>query len=313
MSPQADVSDITISNNIIRHCGAGISLSGTDGGLGNRSKRININNNLFDDINGPVYGDLNVAGPNDGTFLKIGEPEDVIINHNTIFQTGAITWAYDTTNGFVFTNNLINSFISSGGYQGIYGPGLTQGNNTISTCFPDITDLNLHFNKNVFIGGDSSKYSNYLNVSQNYFPVSTSNISFINYANGYIDYHDYGLSNSSIYYNNGSDNKDIGINIAQLDSAINAVRECQLQTNIQKPELESTLNIFPNPAHDIVQVILNSNSGNYVITDMAGKTCLHGGYTNSFEVNVEKLSNGIYMLLTSGKDERKRGLIVVSK
>ena len=313
LSPQADVSDITISNNIIRHCGAGISLSGTDGGSGNRSKRINIYNNLFDDINGPVYGDLNVAGPNDGTFLKIGEPQDVFINHNTIFQTGAITWAYDTTNGFVFTNNLINSFISSGGYQGIYGPGLTQGNNTISTCFPDITDLNLHFNKNVFIGGDSSKYSNYLNVSTNYFPVSTSNIGFINYANGYIDYHDYGLNSSSIYYNYGSDNKDIGVNIAQLDSAINAVRDCQLQTNIKETGLKSTLNIFPNPAHDIVHVTMNNNSGTYVITDLAGKTCLHGEYTASFEVNIERLSTGIYMLQTRGDDGEKRDLFVISR
>ncbi|MBP6681518.1 MAG: hypothetical protein KA166_10010, partial [Saprospiraceae bacterium] len=75
-SPQADVSDVVISNNIVRHVGAGITLSGSDVNQGNRSSRILISNNLFDDISGPAYGDLNTAGPNDGTFIKIGEPID---------------------------------------------------------------------------------------------------------------------------------------------------------------------------------------------------------------------------------------------
>ena len=87
-SPQADVSDVRISNNIIRHVGAGITLSGTDAGAGNRSARILIDNNLFDDVNGPAYGDQNVAGPNDGTFLKIGEPRDVARGAQYYFAVG---------------------------------------------------------------------------------------------------------------------------------------------------------------------------------------------------------------------------------
>jgi len=109
-SPQADVSDIIISNNIVRHAGAGITLSGSDDGVGNKSSRIKIYNNLFDDISGPAYGELNIDGPNDGTFIKIGEPQDVWIDHNTIFQTGPVTWAYKIMNGFVFTNNITNAF-----------------------------------------------------------------------------------------------------------------------------------------------------------------------------------------------------------
>jgi hypothetical protein len=83
-SPQADVSDITFTNNIIRKAGAGISISGRDNPGSNQSQRMYFANNLFYEIDGDLYGDGNIVGPNDGTFLKIGEPSDVIFDHNTI-------------------------------------------------------------------------------------------------------------------------------------------------------------------------------------------------------------------------------------
>ncbi len=148
-APQADVSDITITNNLIRHAGAGISLSGHDNPTpSQQSKRIRIANNLFDDISGPDYGDGNVNGPNDGTFLKIGDPTEVWVEHNSVFQTGAITWAYDTTLQISFRNNLFHCFISDGGYQGIYGPGFAHGGNgPIARYFPGITDATKSFTK----------------------------------------------------------------------------------------------------------------------------------------------------------------------
>ncbi|MEI6090073.1 MAG: T9SS type A sorting domain-containing protein [bacterium] len=233
-SPQAEVSDITISNNIIRHAGSGISISGRDdGSVGNRSKRIRIFNNLFDDISGPAYGDGNIDGPNDGTFFKIGEPEDVTVDHNTIFQTGAITWAGKVMNGFVFTNNITNSKISAAGYQGIYGPGYQQGNNTIAHYFTDVTDANQHINKNVFIGGDASKYTNYNTVSKNYFPATVDAINFVKFRDD-VDYHlNFALLTNSPYYKNASDGKDIGIDVALIDSAMRATRGCPIKYEIK--------------------------------------------------------------------------------
>ena len=183
-APQADVSDVTIRSNYIRHTGAGISISGSDDGTGNRSKRILIQNNLLEDINGLKYGDQNVAGPNDGTAFHLGEPQDVTIDHNSIFQSGAITWAYKKMSGFRFTNNLVNSLISSGGYQGIYGPGVKQGDATFAMYFPDVTDANKQFHKNVLISGDASKYANFKSMSQNYFPPKNSNVAFVDFNNG---------------------------------------------------------------------------------------------------------------------------------
>jgi hypothetical protein len=173
-APQATVSDITIRYNVIRHVGAGISLSGSDGNIPTQgSRRILIAHNFFTDVNGPAYGDGNTAGPNDGTFIKLGDPEHVTIDHNTIEHTGPITWAIDTIRSFRFTNNLVNCFLSEGGYQGMYGPGFARGGNgPMARYFPGVTDANQLFHNNVLVGGPAADYSNYATVSKNYFPAS---------------------------------------------------------------------------------------------------------------------------------------------
>ncbi|MGA2298025.1 MAG: Ig-like domain-containing protein [FCB group bacterium] len=266
-SPQADVSDITISNNIIRHAGAGITLSGRDdNSTGNRSKRILIFNNLFDDISGPTYGDMNTAGPNDGTFIKIGEPQDVTIDHNTIFQTGPITWAYMLMNGFVFTNNISNSKVSAGGYQGIYGPSYQQGNATIGHYFSDVTDANQHINKNVLIKGDESKYTNYNTISNNYFPADVNNVGFVNFGSGISDYHNYALLKTSQYYKNATDGKDIGIDFSKLDSSLKADRGCAdiKVTSVSLDKKTGTINI--GDSLHLICTVQPSNAKNKNIT-----------------------------------------------
>lgn len=265
-SPQAEVSDITISNNIIRHAAEGIALSGRDdGGVGNRSKRIRIYNNLFEDISGPAYGDLNIDGPNDGTFIKLGEPEDVVVDHNTIFQTGSITWAGMPMSGFVFTNNITNSKASKAGYQGIYGPGYQQGNKTIEHYFADVTDANQHIHKNVMIGGDASKYTNYNTISKNYFPTDATGVGFMDYANGSTDYHNYALSSTSQYSKTATDGKDIGIDIQKLDSSLSTLRGCLPISDI----IVESVSLFPkNPSvrvgdsTQVIATIFPSNATN---------------------------------------------------
>ncbi len=313
-SPQADVSDIVISNNIIRHVGAGISLSGTDGGAGNRSSRILIYNNLFDDVNGPAYGDQNVDGPNDGTFLKIGEPRDVWIDHNTVFQTGPITWAYDITDGFIYTNNITHSSISAGGYRGIYGPGQSEGNNTIAHYFPDVTDANMHFHKNVLISGDELKYTNYNTISQNYFPDGAGDVMFVEYVNGDVDYHGYALSQTSPYALFGTDNKDIGVDVNGLDSALLAVRSCQIITSSKDPAKEERiLQLFPNPVRELLHVHTIGDFGKYYhIFDLNGRIILSGEIkSNQVEINTYSLNAGIYIFRTIIENKIINSLLIV--
>ncbi|MBC7777377.1 MAG: right-handed parallel beta-helix repeat-containing protein, partial [Phycisphaerae bacterium] len=251
-SPQADVSDITITNNIIRHTGAGISLSGHDSPTPSlQSKRIRIANNLFDDISGPDYGDGNVAGPNDGTFIKIGDPTDVFLEHNSVFQSGPITWAYDTTDQIAIRNNLFHCFLSDGGYQGIYGPGFAQGGNgPMGRYFPGITDANQRFHKNALIAGPDFRYSNYNTVSQNYFPANPGAVQFVNYANGGNDYHGYALANTSPYKNAGTDGGDIGVDFTQLDSALNRQWICAPTVGLTEDLKAWDVRLWPNPFQD---------------------------------------------------------------
>lgn len=312
-APQADVSDVLITNNIIRHVGAGIAISGSDDGVGIRSSRIRVSNNLFEDINGPVYGDQNVGGPNDGTFLKIGKPKDVMIDHNTIFQSGPITWAYDVTDGFIYTDNISNSYVSAGGYQGIYGPGQSQGNNTMAHYFPDVNDANQHFHKNVLIGGNTSKYTNYSTISQNYFPADVDAVKFV-YTSGGSDYHAYELSSASPFYQAGSDGKDIGINIQALDSAFIETRNCEMVTSANNLiEERSRIRIYPNPVHTTLHFDLEDGVGSeIVVQDITGRILMHHPLNeNSKELNVETLLPGVYVISVLFKDVRESHLIAV--
>ncbi len=313
-APQADVSDVLITNNIIRHVGAGIAISGSDDGAGIRSSRIRVSNNLFEDINGPIYGDQNVGGPNDGTFLKIGKPKDVMIDHNTIFQSGPITWAYDVTDGFIYTDNISTSYVSAGGYQGIYGPGQSQGNNTIAHYFPDVNDANQHFHKNVMIGGNASKYTNYNTISQNYFPADIDAVKFVDYLNGLLDHHGYALSADSPFYQTGSDGKDIGINIQAMDSAFLETRDCQVVTSVNSfPDNHSRVRIYPNPVHTTLHFDMEDIiESDIIVQDITGRILIRSILDkNRKELNVEALLPGAYIISVLFKDVCESHLIVV--
>ncbi len=300
-SPQADVSDITIRNNIIRHVGSGISLPGSDDGIGNRSARIKICNNLFEDVNGPLYGDLNIDGPNDGTFLKIGKPRDVWIDHNTILQTGPITWAFGVTDNFIFTNNLVQSFVSTGGYQGIYGPGQMQGNATFMTYFPDVTDTNQHFHQNVLIGGNASKYTNFNNNSKNYFPANVDAVGFSDLANAPLDYHGYALSAGSPFAGLSDDGADIGVDFHELDSALQVDRDCtSIPTYVTGEDEKSTdFLIIPNPAHGDFRISTNLEyfrKFNLTITSTDGRILMRKMITKDDYVSLPALPSGVYFV-----------------
>jgi len=315
-SPQADISDITITNNIIRHVGAGITLSGhDDGGVGIQSKRIKIANNLFDDINGPLYGDQNIYGPNDGVLIKIGDPTDLIIDHNTVFQTGAITWAGDTMNNFVFTNNMTNCFMSAGNYQGIYGPGFAHDGNTVMGAdFPDITDANQHFNRNVLIGGDASKYTDYATVSQNYFPAAAADVNFVNYSSGITDYHNYALSGSSPYKNSASDGSDIGVDFSKLDLAMAQGISCLLTSLNPISDKRNDFTFYPNPANDKIYLRGNDQISliNYSIYNSIGEELLNGNFVGSSSIDLSTFAKGIYTIAFRSAEKKEIKKLVLA-
>lgn len=317
-APQADVSDITITNNIVRHAGAGISLSGHDSPTPSlQSKRIHIGNNLFDDISGADYGDGNVAGPNDGTFLKIGDPSDVLIEHNTVFQSGAITWAYDTTLNIAFRNNIFNCFLSDGGYQGIYGPGFGQGGNgPMGRYFPGITDQNQGFHKNVLIGGADFRYSNYNTLSTNYFPANQSAVQFVDYGNGGIDYQGFALSGSSLYYKAATDGEDIGVDIEGLGEALDRIWSCEpLLSSKSALANDWTITTYPNPGIGGQTVLVSNrylNEAEVVIWDFWGREIWRKKAVWGKEVALEIYCNGFYQVI-QGSQVLGGGVLLVRR
>ncbi|MBL8186982.1 MAG: fibronectin type III domain-containing protein, partial [Acidobacteria bacterium] len=185
-APWSTTCDVTFTNNIIRHSGSGINLLGTDPSqAGIVMRRVLIRNNLFDDINGPRWGNA------DGKFLQICEAPDVVVDHNTAIQTGdAITTYGSTSLNFVFTNNIL-----AHGPYGVKGDGKGTGNDTLNTYFPGAV-----FSKNVLVNGISSNYP-----AGNFFPSAFSAVGFVDLTGG-----DYRLSTTSSYRNAGTDGLDIG-------------------------------------------------------------------------------------------------------
>src|SRR5437016_6285597 len=131
---------------------------------------------------------------------------DVIIDHNTAFQTENPLVASETTatiqpdTGFSFTNT-----ITPNGPAGVTGPG-TWGN--------AILTLNLYapgavFVRNAPAGGAAATYP-----SDNFFPASLDLVGFLNLAGG--DYH---LAPSSPYKNTATDGRDLGADIDALTAA----------------------------------------------------------------------------------------------
>ncbi|MFL6213220.1 MAG: PKD domain-containing protein [Blastocatellia bacterium] len=196
-SPWATVADVTFTNNIVRHAAAGLNILGSDNNFpSQRTQRIKIKNNLFDDIGGSRWGG------NGRLFQIIAGPAYVQIDHNTAFQTYNIvsTDSDPATTGFVFTNNLMphNEY-------GVFGSGYGIGNTTLSHYFPGCV-----FARNVLVGGPGAAYP-----ANNFFPSLMALVGFIDLADG-----NYGLLPISPFFHAGTDGADIGADFGAMQAAM---------------------------------------------------------------------------------------------
>ena len=126
--------------------------------------------------------------------------EDLILDHNTIFNTGSgpIGFSNDfvvISNNFVVTNNLMNL-----AEYGVSGWGI--GKPTL-----DYMTRNYSFTKNVLLNNQW----NAVYPEGNYFPITWNEVMFTNFNNGIGG--DYTLTASSPYKHAGMDGKDLGADI----------------------------------------------------------------------------------------------------
>ncbi len=190
-APWSVVEDVAFVRNVLRGAAAGINVLGRDDIHQSRqTRRILIRNNLFLDIgSGPGGG---------GTLFQIlNGTADVVIDHNTGFQTGNIIMVEGPPNtGFVFTNNIVRH-----NAYGIVGTGTGSGHSTLDTYFPGAT-----VKKNAIVGGWPGRYP-----ADNFFPSSTDDVRFEDLARGRPR-----LAEKSPYRRVGLDGADLGADVGAL-------------------------------------------------------------------------------------------------
>ena len=149
-APWVTVQDVTIRNNIVRHAGGGIQITGQDTNHpSGPTTGVRIVNNVFWDVDGRRWG-----GP--GAFMLIGNgPSNIVVEHNTVLQSGNIIEVYGgsasapaAVAGFVFCDNLVRH-----NQYGVHGENRAVGQDTLKTFFPGAI-----FTSNVIGGGDATRY-----------------------------------------------------------------------------------------------------------------------------------------------------------
>jgi hypothetical protein len=204
-APWSVLEDITFRYNIVRHAGGGVNLTGWDDERPSaQTQRVQISHNLFYDIDGRW------GGP--GTFLQVGNnPRSVVVEHNTVVQSGSAVTVYGKKNGspwpvdgFVFRDNLLRH-----NTYGVIGDGQGVGQPTLSSYF-----VGLQFERNVLAGGQASLYP-----ATNFFPpVSEFNAAFAN-----LGAEDFALIAATPFRGWASDGGAVGADIAGVRNAINGL------------------------------------------------------------------------------------------
>ncbi len=195
-APWSDVSDVTFQYNIVRHVASAINILGTDYEHPSRQLRnVQIRQNLFYDVDSSHWG-------GEGRFLLIGDgPSDLVIDHNTVIQTGSILQLYGKKDGrpwpiqnFQLTNNLVlhNEY-------GIIGDDAGIGKSAIAMYL-----VHEDIRRNVIAGGDPARYP----ADNLFIGVSQLMAEFIDPAHG-----NYRLRATSALRSGGTDGSSIGADI----------------------------------------------------------------------------------------------------
>jgi hypothetical protein len=178
----AVIENIEFSGNIVRGSSNAVNVYGSEGRGG---RNVTIRNNLFADIDAEKWG-------GSGVFLKATEWDGLLIENNTIIQTGSITNAYgEPVKNFVFRNNIVfqNEY-------GFFGDSFGGGKRAINRYFPRAV-----IEKNIIIGGDANEYGR-----DNFYPASIRQI-------GFADMKNYLLPAGNPYQTKGFDGKQVGAEI----------------------------------------------------------------------------------------------------
>jgi hypothetical protein len=205
----ATVSDVSMTNNIVRKSNVGVSIMGSEGA---GTRRIRIENNLFEDI-GLNWGNNDRSG----LFVQANTVDELIIRHNTIINDGDILFANGKkASRLVFTSNIANHNAARriNPQFGIHAPGRRAGSVGLEAAFEqhEVTG-NVMFNASGF----EKAYPD-----GNHFPSDNADVGFVDCKAG-----DYRLRVDSPYRTAGTSGKTPGADMSLIDAPTTGVVEGQ--------------------------------------------------------------------------------------
>ena len=192
---------MTFANNLVRHSGSGVNILGRDdvGGTSEQTRRVLISGNFFYDVGGARWGGKGIL------FQILNGTAEVIIEHNTAFQTGSIIMAEGAAHsGFVFRDN-----IAPHNEYGIAGTAAGTGRPALAQYFPGSV-----VRGNVIVGGRAGLYP-----AGNFFPSSADSAGLVPFDRG-----GWRLAASSPLRGKGTDGRDPGADPEAILSAFGNAR-----------------------------------------------------------------------------------------
>jgi hypothetical protein len=147
-APWSRVENVRFTNNVVRQVSAFLNLTGADDVRpSGRTRGIVIRNNLLIGVGVTGWG-------GNGDFVQLGHgPVDIVIEQNTVAQTGRMLSVYGselgrTIEGLVFRNNVLRH-----NRYGVIGADAAPGQDTFTKYLPGAV-----FTGNVIAGGRASSY-----------------------------------------------------------------------------------------------------------------------------------------------------------
>ncbi|NOQ74228.1 MAG: T9SS type A sorting domain-containing protein [Crocinitomix sp.] len=86
------------------------------------------------------------------------------------------------------------------------------------------------------------------------------------------------------------------------EAGCTATETMQLGSQVGINEIENSVNVYPNPTVDILNIQLEGNF-TYSITSISGQILYNGSAINSTEVNLEELASGAYIVVLNQNDK----------